>query len=74
MIALATAVNFGGTKALGIAAITGFSTEIPGALAVGGWLLASRVSADAATEIISFAVPAPASASRWSYSPRCARG
>lgn len=35
----ATLINLGGTRALGIAAIIGFSTEILGALAVGGWLL-----------------------------------
>ncbi|TCP43876.1 amino acid/polyamine/organocation transporter (APC superfamily) [Tamaricihabitans halophyticus] len=39
ILVLATAVNMGGTRALGLAAIIGFSTEILGALAVGGWLL-----------------------------------
>ena len=42
MIVLATAINLGGTRALGVAAITGFTTEILGALAVGGWLLATQ--------------------------------
>ena len=39
MIGLATLINVGGTRALALAAIIGFSTEIIGALAVGGWLL-----------------------------------
>ncbi|GAA2103959.1 amino acid permease [Streptomyces albiaxialis] len=39
MIALATLLNSGGTRLLGLAAIIGFTTEILGALAVGGWLL-----------------------------------
>lgn len=39
MIALASLLNSGGTRLLGLAAIVGFSTEILGALAVGGWLL-----------------------------------
>ncbi|MFF5987279.1 APC family permease [Prauserella flavalba] len=42
MIVLATAINLGGTKVLGIAALIGFTTEIIGALVVGGWLLISE--------------------------------
>ncbi len=39
MIVLATAINLGGTRVLGTAALIGFGTEIAGALVVGGWLL-----------------------------------
>jgi amino acid transporter len=39
LLALATLINFGGTKILSWAAIAGFVAEIIGALAVGGWLL-----------------------------------
>ncbi|MEZ5091438.1 APC family permease [Nocardioides sp.] len=38
-IAIATIINFLGTKVLAWAAIFGFTAEIVGALAVGGWLL-----------------------------------
>jgi len=38
-IAIATLINFMGTKVLAMAAIFGFAAEILGALAVGGWLL-----------------------------------
>ncbi len=39
LLALATVINFMGTKVLATAAILGFTAEILGALAVGGWLL-----------------------------------
>lgn len=39
LLALATVINFMGTKVLAKAAIIGFSAEIIGALVVGGWLL-----------------------------------
>ena len=39
LLAAATAINFMGTKVLAKAAIIGFTAEILGALAVGGWLL-----------------------------------
>ncbi|MCC5574908.1 amino acid permease [Microtetraspora sp. AC03309] len=39
ILAVATIVNFMGTKVLATAAIIGFTAEIIGALAVGGWLL-----------------------------------
>jgi amino acid transporter len=39
LLALATAINFMGTKVLAKAAIIGFTAEIIGALVVGGWLL-----------------------------------
>ncbi len=39
LIALATLINFLGTKVLAMAAIIGFTAEIIGALVVGGWLL-----------------------------------
>lgn len=39
LLALATAINFLGTKVLAMAAIIGFTAEIIGALVVGGWLL-----------------------------------
>ncbi|MFZ2501656.1 MAG: amino acid permease [Nocardioides sp.] len=39
LLAIATAINFMGTKVLAQAAIVGFVAEIVGALAVGGWLL-----------------------------------
>ena len=39
VLALATAINFMGTKVLAKAAIIGFCAEIIGALVVGGWLL-----------------------------------
>ncbi|MFC4001851.1 APC family permease [Prauserella oleivorans] len=42
VLLVATVINLGGTRALGIAAIIGFTTEILGALAVGGWLLATE--------------------------------
>lgn len=42
IVALATAINLGGTKVLAKAAILGFSAEILGAVAVGGWLLATE--------------------------------
>lgn len=39
LIAMATVINFGGTKVLSYAAITGFTAELIGALFVGTWLL-----------------------------------
>lgn len=39
LLALATAINFLGTRVLATAAIIGFTAEILGALVVGGWLL-----------------------------------
>ena len=39
LLLIATLINFGGTKVLSYAAIAGFTAEIVGALAVGGWLL-----------------------------------
>lgn len=39
LLAVATAINFMGTKVLAKAAIIGFTAEIIGALVVGGWLL-----------------------------------
>lgn len=39
ILALATVINFMGTRVLAIAAIIGFTAEIVGALAVGAWLL-----------------------------------
>lgn len=39
LLVLATAINFMGTKVLATAALIGFTAEIIGALAVGGWLL-----------------------------------
>ncbi len=39
LIAIATLINFMGTKVLAMAAIFGFTAEIIGALIVGGWLL-----------------------------------
>lgn len=39
LLALATVINFMGTKVLAKAAIIGFTAEIIGALVVGGWLL-----------------------------------
>lgn len=39
LLAIATLINFGGTKVLSYAAIAGFSAEIIGALVVGIWLL-----------------------------------
>ncbi|MFD0902951.1 APC family permease [Actinomadura sediminis] len=39
LLGLATAINFMGTKVLAMAALIGFTAEILGALAVGGWLL-----------------------------------
>lgn len=39
LLGLALVINFAGTKWIGIAAIIGFSAELVGALAVGGWLL-----------------------------------
>lgn len=39
MIVLATLINLGGTRALALAAMVGFTTELLGALVVGGWLL-----------------------------------
>jgi len=39
LLAVATVINFMGTKVLAKAAIIGFTAEIIGALAVGGWLL-----------------------------------
>lgn len=39
ILAVALAVNMGGTRALALAAIIGFTAELIGALAVGGWLL-----------------------------------
>jgi amino acid transporter len=39
LLALATVVNFLGTRVLAMAAIIGFTAEILGALFVGGWLL-----------------------------------
>jgi amino acid transporter len=42
IIALSTIINFLGTKALSAAALIGFTAEIVGALAVGGWLLITQ--------------------------------
>lgn len=42
VIGLATAINFGGTRILGYAAIFGFAAELIGALAVGVWLLVTQ--------------------------------
>lgn len=39
LLLIATAINFLGTKVLAAAAMVGFTAEILGALAVGGWLL-----------------------------------
>lgn len=39
LLAVALVINLGGTKWLAMAAIIGFSAELVGALAVGGWLL-----------------------------------
>ena len=39
ILVLATVINFCGTRVLATAAVIGFSAEIIGALAVGGWLL-----------------------------------
>lgn len=39
VLAIATTINFAGTKALSYAAIAGFSAEIVGAIVVGVWLL-----------------------------------
>jgi amino acid transporter len=39
LLALATVINFLGTRVLAAAAVIGFAAEILGALAVGGWLL-----------------------------------
>ncbi|MFE2727033.1 APC family permease [Kitasatospora sp. NPDC059327] len=39
LLLLATVVNLGGTKVLSAAAVFGFTAELLGALAVGGWLL-----------------------------------
>lgn len=42
MLAVALAINLLGTRALAMAAIIGFTAELVGALAVGGWLLATQ--------------------------------
>jgi amino acid transporter len=42
LLALATLINFGGTKVLSWAAIAGFTAEIVGALIVGIWLLVAH--------------------------------
>ncbi len=42
VLAIATIINFGGTKILGWAAIAGFTAELIGALVVGGWLLVAH--------------------------------
>ncbi|WP_398956291.1 APC family permease, partial [Streptomyces sp. GC420] len=42
ILALATVINFLGTRVLAMAALIGFVAEIAGALAVGGWLLISH--------------------------------
>lgn len=42
ILALATVINFMGTRVLAMAAIIGFTAEIIGALVVGGWLLISH--------------------------------
>ncbi len=42
LLALALAINLMGTKWLALAAIIGFTAELLGALAVGGWLLISE--------------------------------
>lgn len=42
ILALSTIINFLGTKVLAAAAIIGFTAEIIGALAVGGWLLLTQ--------------------------------
>ncbi|MEV2269696.1 APC family permease [Nonomuraea africana] len=39
ILAVAVAINLAGTRALAVAAIVGFTAELVGALAVGGWLL-----------------------------------
>ncbi|WP_246868485.1 APC family permease [Saccharopolyspora sp. ASAGF58] len=39
LLALATGINFAGTRVLSIAAMFGFAAELAGALVVGGWLL-----------------------------------
>ncbi|GAA2353593.1 amino acid permease [Nonomuraea africana] len=39
ILAVAVAINLAGTRALAMAAIVGFTAELVGALAVGGWLL-----------------------------------
>jgi amino acid transporter len=43
LLAIATVINFLGTKVLAAAAIVGFIAEILGALAVGGWLLITHL-------------------------------
>ncbi|PXY22774.1 APC family permease [Prauserella muralis] len=42
LLVAATVINLGGTRVLAIAALIGFTTEILGALVVGGWLLISE--------------------------------
>lgn len=42
ILALSTIINFLGTKVLAAAAVIGFTAEIIGALAVGGWLLITQ--------------------------------
>ncbi|MFE3448831.1 APC family permease [Nonomuraea sp. NPDC059194] len=42
ILAIAVAINLAGTRALALAAIIGFTAELVGALAVGGWLLLTQ--------------------------------
>ncbi|MET8249090.1 amino acid permease [Streptomyces sp. NPDC005202] len=42
ILALATIINYMGTRVLAMAAIIGFTAELLGALAVGGWLLVTE--------------------------------
>ncbi|MFD1935043.1 APC family permease [Nonomuraea mangrovi] len=42
ILAVAVTINLAGTRALALAAIIGFSAELVGALAVGGWLLLTQ--------------------------------
>lgn len=42
ILAVALAINLAGTRALAMAAIIGFTAELVGALAVGGWLLLTQ--------------------------------
>ncbi|MEU5884337.1 amino acid permease [Spirillospora sp. NPDC047279] len=54
MVVLATVINLGGTRVLGIAAMIGFGTEILGALVVGGWLLIAERKHDFGVLFVSF--------------------
>ncbi|SEF95071.1 Amino acid transporter [Nonomuraea solani] len=42
ILGVALAINLAGTRALAVAAIVGFTAELVGALAVGGWLLVTQ--------------------------------